>query len=120
MPERAASSSKATLIPILSNISPSQFLPTVSSQNTSQPATMTKRKRPSNGPAETDDEPKRPRGDNAHAAIKQSVSHGRVDPTSGQRSAIPGLDDDDYGGGESDLEYGTEMEDALSYLRSVR
>jgi hypothetical protein len=81
---------------------------------------MTKRKRKSNGLADTDstiyDEPKRSRTDKQPP--KHSVSHGgRVDPTSGQRSAIPGLDDENE---DSDLEYGEEMEDALSYLRAVR
>jgi hypothetical protein len=55
-----------------------------------------------------------------------------VDPTYGQRSAIPGLDDEEYGagadggeedadldGGDSDVEYGVDVE-ALRYLRSVR
>lgn len=44
----------------------------------------------------------------------------RVDPTYGQRSAIPGLDDDtiinDLGEG---LDYEEDM-DALAYLRAVR
>jgi hypothetical protein len=44
----------------------------------------------------------------------------RIDPTYGQRSAIPGLDDDTIMEGESDdLNYDEEM-DALTYLRSVR
>jgi hypothetical protein len=44
----------------------------------------------------------------------------RVDPTYGQRSAIPGLDDDTtMEGEEDDLTYDEEM-DALAYLRSVR
>jgi hypothetical protein len=44
----------------------------------------------------------------------------RVDPTYGQRSAIPGLDDDTMmEGDDEDLNYDEEM-DALSYLRSVR
>lgn len=81
---------------------------------------MTKRKRPSYGATDAADEPKRSRPENSHSAIKQSVSHGRVDPTSGQRSAIPGLDDDDEGEGDSEFDYGGEMVDALSYLRAVR
>ena len=44
----------------------------------------------------------------------------RIDPTYGQRSAIPGLDDDTIMEGEDeDLNYDEEM-DALAYLRSVR
>jgi len=44
----------------------------------------------------------------------------RVDPTYGQRSALPGLDDESNPDGEDDgLDYGEEM-DAISYLRSVR
>jgi hypothetical protein len=48
---------------------------------------------------------------------RQSVE-ARVDPTYGQRSALPGLDDEtlDY---DDELNYGDEM-DALAYLRSVR
>jgi hypothetical protein len=43
----------------------------------------------------------------------------RVDPTYGQRSAIPGLDDDaNIDGFEEDLNYNDQ--DALSYLRAVR
>jgi hypothetical protein len=57
----------------------------------------------------------------------KNIKHGRVDPTFGQRSAIPGLDDDDgefaIGGDNDDqdldLDYGDSV-DALSYLRSVR
>jgi hypothetical protein len=44
----------------------------------------------------------------------------RVDPTYGQRSALPGLDDELRVDGEDDgLDYGEEM-DAISYLRAVR
>ncbi len=44
----------------------------------------------------------------------------KVDPTYGQRSAIPGLDDETIMEGEdSDLNYDEEM-DALAYLRAVR
>lgn len=44
----------------------------------------------------------------------------RVDPTYGQRSALPGLDDESRIDGEDDeLDYGEEM-DAISYLRAVR
>lgn len=43
----------------------------------------------------------------------------RVDPTYGQRSAIPVLDDDTRHGEEDDLVYDEDM-DALAYLRSVR
>ncbi|RDW77501.1 hypothetical protein BP6252_05554 [Coleophoma cylindrospora] len=43
----------------------------------------------------------------------------RVDPTYGQRSAIPGLDSVAYRGDEEDFNYDDDM-DALSYLRAVR
>jgi hypothetical protein len=44
----------------------------------------------------------------------------RVDPTYGQRSAIPGLDDDTTIEGEEDgLNYDDDV-DALAYLRAVR
>jgi hypothetical protein len=47
----------------------------------------------------------------------------RVDPTYGQRSAIPGLDDDTTmngdDGDDGELNYEEDM-DALAYLRSVR
>jgi hypothetical protein len=44
----------------------------------------------------------------------------RVDPTYGQRSAIPGLDDYTIIDGlEDGLSYGEDM-DALAYLRAVR
>lgn len=44
----------------------------------------------------------------------------RIDPTYGQRSAIPGLDDQTVMEGDKDtLDYDDEM-DALRYLRAVR
>ena len=44
----------------------------------------------------------------------------RVDPTYGQRSALPGLDDETIMEGQEDwLDYDEGM-DALSYLRAVR
>ncbi|TVY60885.1 hypothetical protein LSUE1_G009262 [Lachnellula suecica] len=44
----------------------------------------------------------------------------RVDPTYGQRSALPGLDDElRYDDEDGELDYGEEM-DAMSYLRAVR
>jgi hypothetical protein len=47
------------------------------------------------------------------------TAEARVDPTYGQRSAIPGLDDDAQTDGyEEDLNY--DDQDALSYLRAVR
>lgn len=43
----------------------------------------------------------------------------RVDPTYGQRSALPGLDDDaNIDGYDDELNY--DDQDALSYLRAVR
>lgn len=52
---------------------------------------------------------------------RPSVIEARVDPTYGQRSALPGLDNEttvawDEGG----LAYDEDSLDALSYLRSVR
>ncbi|KAL3420376.1 V-SNARE [Phlyctema vagabunda] len=44
----------------------------------------------------------------------------RVDPTYGQRSAIPGLDGGAYLDDEDDLEYDEDDMGALAYLRSVR
>lgn len=97
---------------------------------------MTKRKRKSGGVPSNDADstgPKRARqsADSSPFVTSQSVSYGRVDPTYGQRSAIPGLDDEEYGagadggedgdlvGGDSDVEHGVDVE-ALRYLRSVR
>jgi hypothetical protein len=48
---------------------------------------------------------------------RQSIE-ARVDPTYGQRSALPGLDEDTFVE-DDDLNYGDEM-GALAYLRSVR
>jgi hypothetical protein len=48
---------------------------------------------------------------------RPSIVESRVDPTYGQRSAIPGLD---TAGDEDELDYGEDGSDALSYLRSVR
>jgi hypothetical protein len=85
---------------------------------------MTKRKRKSGTQLDTDSSgPKRARQsvDGNMPIASQSVSYGRVDPTYGQRSAIPGLDDagEDVDGAESDVEYSVDVE-ALRYLRSVR
>jgi hypothetical protein len=44
----------------------------------------------------------------------------RVDPTYGQRSAIPGLDDNTVMEGDEDDFYYDEDMDALAYLRAVR
>ena len=47
------------------------------------------------------------------------TAEARVDPTYGQRSALPGLDDSAHGdGNEEELNY--DDQDALSYLRAVR
>ncbi|PVH72756.1 hypothetical protein DL98DRAFT_563448 [Cadophora sp. DSE1049] len=43
----------------------------------------------------------------------------KVDPTYGQRSAIPGLDDETLQYGDEDFDYDEDM-DALAYLRAVR
>ena len=53
------------------------------------------------------------------ARAKPAVE-GRIDPTYGQRSAIPGLDNDyPLEGEDDDLDYDDAM-DAIAYLRSVR
>jgi hypothetical protein len=69
---------------------------------------------------------KRKFGDESSEAVYANKSRsrpsveGRIDPTCGQRSAIPGLDDDTIMEGEDEgLNYDEEM-DALAYLRSVR
>jgi hypothetical protein len=94
---------------------------------------MTKRKRKSGGPPIDADSigQKRARqsedgSGNSAPITSQSVSYGRVDPTYGQRSAIPGLDEysatgtgSDPAGGDSEVECSID-EEALSYLRSVR
>lgn len=88
---------------------------------------MTKRKRKSTAPDSTESKRARQSSDGFPPVSSQPVSYGRVDPTYGQRSAIPGLDDEDYNGersgggegGESDVEYMVDVE-ALRYLRSVR
>ena len=43
----------------------------------------------------------------------------KVDPTYGQRSAIPGLDNETLQYGDEDFDYDEDM-DALAYLRAVR
>jgi hypothetical protein len=47
-------------------------------------------------------------------------AHARVDPTYGQRSAIPGLDDEMGDDDDDSLNYDDEDMGALAYLRSVR
>jgi hypothetical protein len=84
-----------------------------------QTETMGKNKRESDGAGlNYDDEPsiKRSRpGNNSKGA-----SQGRVDPTYGQRSAFPGLDEHSALEVEDDdLDYGLDP-DALAYLHSVR
>lgn len=54
---------------------------------------------------------------NNKSKARKSVE-GRVDPTYGQRSAIPGLDDDTTIA-DDELSYNEDM-DALAYLRAVR
>jgi hypothetical protein len=49
----------------------------------------------------------------------RSAIEPRIDPTYGQRSAIPGLDDDTAFNDGDELDYSEDM-DALAYLRSVR
>lgn len=52
---------------------------------------------------------------------RPSVVEGRVDPTYGQRSALPGLDDETTALWEDDsFNYDDTSLEALNYLRSVR
>lgn len=61
--------------------------------------------------------------DSSHSNKSRARASGevyaRVDPTYGQRSAIPGLDDETSADDEGVLNYDEDM-DALAYLRSVR
>lgn len=67
---------------------------------------------------EYDETSKRPRH-SGNAAPKEGTQ-GRIDPTYGQRSAFPGLDEESgFGEKDDDLDYGDNAE-ALSYLRAVR
>lgn len=50
---------------------------------------------------------------------RSKQADGKPDPTYGQRAAFPGLDGDDPGFSDDDLEY-EEHGDALAYLRAVR
>lgn len=62
---------------------------------------------------------KRPRSDR-HGGDSRNEGYeirSRVDPTTGQRGAFPGLDDD--GTGEEEVFYAP-AEDGLEYLRMVR
>lgn len=84
---------------------------------------MTKRKRKSNNTIDLESIGATKRSRQSPPVASQSISYGRVDPTYGQRSAIPGLDEDAYGDTESEIAYEDEggiTGDALAYLRSVR
>ncbi|KAF8859927.1 hypothetical protein BDZ45DRAFT_649306 [Acephala macrosclerotiorum] len=64
--------------------------------------------------------PDSPDGIYSNKSRSQPSAEARVDPTYGQRSAIPGLDDGNMFGEDDDsLLYDEDM-DALAYLRSVR
>lgn len=55
----------------------------------------------------------------SHKSRAKPTVEARVDPTYGQRSAIPGLDDDaNIEGYDDEVNY--DDQDALSYLRAVR
>jgi hypothetical protein len=76
---------------------------------------MAKNKRKSAG-LDYDEPSKRSRSD----GTSKGATQGRVDPTYGQRSAFPGLDEYSAGAIEDeDLEYGDDVE-ALRYLQAVR
>ncbi|EHK97588.1 hypothetical protein M7I_6640 [Glarea lozoyensis 74030] len=68
-----------------------------------------KRKHHEDGPSQS----------NKSRARAPGEAYARVDPTYGQRSAIPGLDDETNGDDEGTLNYDEDM-DAIAYLRSVR
>jgi hypothetical protein len=52
---------------------------------------------------------------------RPSIAEARVDPTYGQRSALPGLDDETTAlWDEESLTYDDTSSEALNYLRSVR
>lgn len=55
---------------------------------------------------------------NSKSRAKPSAE-AKVDPTYGQRSAIPGLDDETLQYADEDFDYDEDM-DALAYLRAVR
>jgi hypothetical protein len=79
---------------------------------------MAKNKRKSTA-SESQDNSKRSRPSND--SPRQSATYGRVDPTYGQRSAFPGLDDEDVVNDvDEELHYGEEFTQALRYLRAVR
>ena len=65
------------------------------------------------------DEPsKRPR--HSSNGPSKGATQGRIDPTYGQRSAFPGLDEDSgFAVEDEDLDYEEDV-GALSYLRTVR
>lgn len=56
---------------------------------------------------------------NKSRARSTGESISRIDPTYGQRSALPGLDEDTRGDDGDSLNYDEEA-DAISYLMSVR
>jgi hypothetical protein len=69
---------------------------------------------------------KRKQGDDSIGQMHGSKSHARqsevqprLDPTYGQRSALPGLDNESITTGD-DLGYGDADAEALNYLRAVR
>jgi hypothetical protein len=68
-----------------------------------------KRKHHEDGPSQS----------NKSRARVPGEAYARVDPTYGQRSAIPGLDDETSVDDEGTLNYDEDM-DAIAYLRSVR
>lgn len=51
---------------------------------------------------------------------RQPMAEARVDPTYGQRSALPGLELDAIAPGSDDLDYNDDSLEAMNYLRSVR
>jgi hypothetical protein len=60
-----------------------------------------------------------PSHSNKSRARAPGEAYARVDPTYGQRSAIPGLDNETGSDEDASLNYDEDM-DAIAYLRSVR
>ena len=78
---------------------------------TAQAMSGTKRKHSGDSPSEVY---------NFKSSRSRPTVEARVDPTYGQRSALPGLDDSSRNNGDNNELDNSEDMDALSYLRAVR
>ncbi|KAH8802899.1 hypothetical protein F5884DRAFT_489552 [Xylogone sp. PMI_703] len=63
---------------------------------------------------------KRDYDDSSSGSGMRPAAEAKIDPTYGQRSAFPGLDEDTVGGDDDELQYDEEGVQALMYLRAVR